>query len=113
MPDQIVTCWKCLGSHRISERKSAIDSGVRLPLSCCPRCECKFTFPIVPAKHEDDDICGLCGEPGADKLPHPVYWPGERVPNTDLVHAECEQEECSRAHAALTDRERQAFLSSI
>ncbi len=46
---------------------------------------------------EDEDICGLCGEPGADKLPHPCYWPTERRPDVHLVHATCESEECERA----------------
>ena len=46
---------------------------------------------------EDKDICGLCGELGADKIPHPAYWPTEKKPETELVHAECEKEECERA----------------
>lgn len=56
-------------------------------------------------RHNDDPeegICGLCGLPGADKIPHTSYWPGERRPETDLVHADCEQAECARAHAALS-----------
>lgn len=61
----------------------------------------------------NDDICGLCGLAGADKIPHPVHWPGERVPDTDLVHSQCESEECQRAHLALTDKEREQFLSSL
>ena len=60
-----------------------------------------------------DDICGLCGELGADKIPHPVYWPGERRPDTEIVYAECEDEECKRAHAELSPEEREAFLRSI
>lgn len=60
-----------------------------------------------------EDICGLCGLPGADKLPHPEHWPGERIPDTGLVHAECEQAECTRAHACLTDTEREAYLRTI
>lgn len=60
-----------------------------------------------------DDICGLCGEPGADKIPHPIHWPGEAIPNTPLVHADCEREECGRAHAALTVTQRERFLKSI
>ena len=59
------------------------------------------------------DICGLCGKPGADKYKHPVHWPGEQDPDGPLVHAECEEEECRRAHAALSDHERIAFLRSI
>ncbi len=51
-----------------------------------------------------DDICGFCGLPGADKIPHPIRWPGEQHPNTELVHAECEQEECSRAHQEFYNR---------
>lgn len=62
---------------------------------------------------ETDDICGLCGEPGADKFKHPVHWPGEQNPDGPLVHSDCEQEECKRAHAALSDHEREAFLRSI
>ena len=60
-----------------------------------------------------EDICGFCGMPGADKLTHPVRWPGEASAGTRLVHAECEQEECRRAHAQLSDLERRSFLSSI
>jgi len=62
---------------------------------------------------EEEDICGLCGLPGADKYAHPIHWPGEAVPDGPLVHAECEEEECRRAHAALTDKEREAFLRTI
>lgn len=60
-----------------------------------------------------DALCGLCGEPGADKVPHPVYWPGERRPGGVWVHAACEDEECYRAHAALSDEERERFLSRM
>lgn len=61
----------------------------------------------------DDDLCGLCGEPGADKFAHPVHWPGEQVPGSPLVHAECESAECQRAHAALTQEQRERFLRSL
>ncbi len=61
----------------------------------------------------DVDICGLCGEPGADKYAHPIHWPGEQVPDGPLVHAECESAECARAHAALNERQRREFLRSI
>ena len=61
----------------------------------------------------ETNICGLCGQPGADKYPHPIHWPGEAIPDTELVHAECEREECERAHAALSQRQRDAFLRSI
>ena len=62
---------------------------------------------------DEDDICGLCGLPGADKIPHPVYWPQERRPDTDLVHAECEREECERASILCQGREREEFLDNI
>lgn len=53
---------------------------------------------------DDDDICGLCGEPGADKIHQPYYWPTERRPECDLVHAECEQTEGARAYQEFLDR---------
>jgi len=62
---------------------------------------------------DDNDICGLCGEPGADKFHHLHYWPGERRPDGKLVHQLCEQEECRRAHAALTPSEREAVLRQM
>ena len=65
------------------------------------------------AMTDSEDICGLCGEPGADKYAHPIHWPGEQVPNGPLVHAECESAECARAHAALSDKQRRDFLRSI
>jgi hypothetical protein len=52
----------------------------------------------------DEDICGLCGEPGADKYAHPMHWPGEPVPDGPLVHATCEEAECRRAHQAFWNR---------
>jgi len=67
-----------------------------------------FSAPI-----DEENICGLCGDPGADKIAHPTYWPGERRPDGEMVHAECEQSECGRAHAALSDAERKSFLRSI
>lgn len=66
---------------------------------------------------DNEDICGICGEPGAGKMAlHTgggVYWPGEFVPDTDYVHQECEQEETERAHAALSQDERDAVLRGI
>jgi len=68
-------------------------------------------------KIEEVDICGLCGKPGADKYAKwtggGVYWPGENKPDTEFVHAECEVEECKRAHALLTQPQRDAILESI
>src|SRR3990167_1473865 len=46
-----------------------------------------------------DDVCGFCGLSGADKIPHPVRWPGEVGAGTDLVHSDCENAEGKRAHA--------------
>lgn len=62
---------------------------------------------------EEDDICGLCGKPGADKYAQPVHWPGEQVPDGPLVHAACEDEECKRAHSLLTEKQRDAFLRTL
>ncbi len=63
------------------------------------------------------DICGLCGQPilpdDDAKVPHPVHWPGERVSETDIVHVDCENYECCRAHLALSDRERDTFLRTL
>ena len=56
------------------------------------------------------DVCGFCGQSGADKVPHPVRWPGEESACTEYVHAECENEECQRAHSLLNDRQREQFL---
>ena len=53
---------------------------------------------------ENEDICSLCGEPGADKLPHPVHWPTEIVPDSEYVHGECESRECERAYNEFRDR---------
>ena len=62
----------------------------------------------------DDDICGLCRLPGANKKAlwtgGGIYWPGEIKPETELVHAECEEMETVRAHAALTQKERDAVI---
>ena len=66
-----------------------------------------------PTAEEESDICGLCGEPGADKIAHPIHWPGETVPDSEYVHADCESGECGRAHAALSDKQRQEFLRTI
>jgi len=62
---------------------------------------------------EAEDVCGLCGLPGADKFPRQEHWPGEQIPGTELVHASCEAEECARAHAALTDKQREDFLRTL
>ena len=68
-------------------------------------------------KDEHEDISGLCDEPGADKMAlwtgGGIYWPGEEISETEFVHAECEQEETKRAHAALSDEEIGFFLRNI
>ena len=51
----------------------------------------------------EDDICGLCGLPCADKKSNEHHWPGERIPNTPMVHRECEFNECERAFLALPE----------
>ncbi len=62
---------------------------------------------------EDEDICGFCGLPGADKYPHPVRWPDEDSAGTKLVHAECEAEECARASALCQGKAREDFLRHL
>lgn len=66
---------------------------------------------------ENEDICGYCGNPGADKMAlwtgGGVYWPGELIPDTELVHGECERAETARAHAALSEEQRKRVLRSI
>ena len=65
----------------------------------------------------EEDICGICGKPGADKMAlwtgGGKYWPGEFVPETEVVHTECENAETERAFLALTPEQRAAFLSRI
>lgn len=62
--------------------------------------------------NEKEDICGFCGKPDADKIPHPVRWPGEENAGTEFVHSECEKVECRRAHSMLTHSEREQFLKT-
>ena len=57
-----------------------------------------------------EDICGFCGQPGADKMPHPIRWPGEMSAGTEFVHSDCEAAECGRAHAELSTPQRESFL---
>ena len=59
------------------------------------------------------DICGLCGKSGANKIPHPIHWPGEEIPETELVHWECEENEYERAFLSLTHKERERFLKTL
>ena len=65
------------------------------------------------AKNSEKDICGLCGLSGADKIAAPIHWPGERIPDGPLVHDHCEEYECRRAHAQLSEAERIQFLRTI
>lgn len=64
-------------------------------------------------EEETVDICGFCGQPGADKIPHPIRWPNEACAGTTYVHSACEDEECRRAHNQLSDKERADFIRSI
>lgn len=70
-------------------------------------------IPQYEYDHNGPDVCGFCNLPGADKIPHPVRWPGEQAPGSEYVHRECEEEECQRAHATLTDKEREQFLRTV
>ncbi len=72
-----------------------------------------MTQPPPEILDQENDICGFCNLSEADKMPHPVRWPREESAGTEYVHAECEEAECKRAHAELTDEERVQFLRSI
>lgn len=61
----------------------------------------------------EEDICGLCGKPGADKIPHPIHWPGEHISANPFVHSECEAEAALAAMEAMTDEQRERFLDSL
>lgn len=43
--------------------------------------------PEADAVNDESDMCGFCGQPGTDKLPHPLRWPGEQSAGTECVHA--------------------------
>lgn len=60
-----------------------------------------------------EDICGLCGEPRADKIPHPVYWPGEQRPSSRYVHQACEDAEQGRAWWQLSEKQREQLLKNL
>ena len=68
-------------------------------------------------EEDEEDICGLCGEPGADKMATwtggGVYWPGEEIPDSEFVHDECEREERARAHSLLSTEEIRAILRGL
>lgn len=80
----------------------------------CHRMYCRHCGGPEVHEEEDEDICGLCSEPGADKMAKwtggGVYWPGEQRPDTDIVHSGCESEECRRAHSELSTEQREAVL---
>lgn len=65
----------------------------------------------------EEDICGLCGNAGADKMAlwtgGGKYWLGEKTPETEFVHQECEDKETERAHSLLTVKEIKQFLATI
>jgi len=61
----------------------------------------------------DDNVCGLCGLSGADKIPHPVNWPNELIPTTQYVHAACEDRAAFHAMLARTEKERDDFLRTL
>jgi hypothetical protein len=68
---------------------------------------------LITEALKEEDVCGLCGGPDPDKIPHPEHWPGEQIPDTELVHTDCEQRECTRAHACLTENQRNAVIRNI
>lgn len=35
----------------------------------------------IEINRKSEDICGLCGQPGADKYAYSVHWPGEQIPD--------------------------------
>jgi len=63
----------------------------------------------------DDEICRLCGQAGADKIPQQIHWPGAERGQYDgeYVHRVCEDQENMRAHALLTEEQRARFLRSL
>ena len=97
----VVLCEHC--NHPLTYTQGIGKEGVRLFVHECEECK----------RRSAEDICGLCGLPGADKMASPNHWPGERVPETELVHQACEEAECGRAHAALSDKQREAFLRTM
>ena len=59
--------------------------GEMFPCAACEREQEAENEPEEEEADEDDDdvdICGFCGEPGADKIPHPILWPNERAAGT-------------------------------
>ena len=80
---------------------------------CEPPDVAKAIRQALEASLREEGVCGFCNQPGADKIPHHIRWPGEAGAGTELVHAECEYVECSRAHLSLTDKERERFLKSL
>ena len=79
-------------------------------------CSCSAFGRLAPCSFCIDgglDICGFCGEPFAEKIPHEIRWPGEEAPGSEFVHEQCEREECERASLALTQEQRDAFLMSL
>ena len=62
---------------------------------------------------DSEDVCGLCGETGANKVPHPMYWPGEQRPGSQYVHMGCEREESNRAFKLLTPEQINKTLEAI
>lgn len=63
---------------------------------------------------ENSDICGLCGEPEADKIAQSSgYWPDQKRPDGKYVHSSCEMEEQRRAWNALSQNQRDAVLKRL
>ena len=56
-----------------------------------------------------DDICGYCGKPGAEKLPL-CSWPNQDDPQSEYVHAECENKAAQEAMDACSQQERDNWI---
>ncbi len=102
-------------------KEGVFETTLQEPCTCHlghPPCGACVNAPLVCngcGEHANDlDLCGLCGEPGADKmslLRHGgVAWPGERIPDGLLVHSDCERAETERAFLACPQTVRDAVL---
>lgn len=111
-----VECPNCGWQGMSNELHSKTGLKFDVEFIFCPDCGeevSDYEEDEKQAEEIEDDICGLCGEPGADKIRHPIHWPGETVPDSEYVHASCEDEECRRAHSVLSQEEREKFISLI
>ena len=99
--------WEREGNFLDTDKDDAADRAAGRAYKECAK---GLRDAVAQPELNGDDVCGFCGQPGADKTPHPVSWPDENSAGTELVHAECEQEECARASALITGKRRDDFL---